>query len=315
MKRPLIVVFGATGRQGGAVARALLAQGRWQVRAVTRHTGSEAARALADAGAALCPADLDAPATLAAALQGAHAVFGVTNYWEHGDAQRELRQATGLAAAIAATCPTAHRIWSTLEDSRPVLRPPTGQRYAVPHLDAKAEANAAFLAGDAPVTLLLTSFFWENLIDFGMGPRRAGDGVLELALPLGAAPLPGLAVADIGPVVAALLEQPPAQCRFGIAGEHPGGARMAAVLAEVLGEPVRYVDVPLPIYAGLPFPGAAELAAMFEYKQRASAAYVAARPVEASRALHPGLRDFRHWALQHRAALRAAIPPLAAAAA
>lgn len=307
--KPLITVFGATGRQGGSVARAALARGDWTVRAVTRRTDSPAARALAAQGAQLCQADLDHADSLAAALDGAQAVFGVINFWENGDPLRELRQAANLAAAARSSRP-AQLIWSTLEDSRTVLSPPKGQRFAVPHLDAKAEANALFLASGLPVTLLLTSFFWENLIDFGMGPQRGEDDVLELALPLGQALLPGLAVADIGPCAMALLDGvgtdrvgsqrvgaqwAGAQRRVGIAGEHLSGPQMAGALADALAEPVRWRDVALSDYARLPFPGAAELAAMFEFKQRANPEYCAARPVQVTRALHPGLTDFRGW--------------------
>ncbi|MGE0313740.1 MAG: hypothetical protein AB7P21_19180 [Lautropia sp.] len=80
-------------------------------------------------------------------------------------------------------------IWSTPGDSRGVLPPPSGQRFPVPHMDAKADANTLFLERLPDVTLLLTSFFRENLIEFGMGPRRRPDGGIELALPLGAARL------------------------------------------------------------------------------------------------------------------------------
>lgn len=304
---PLVTVFGATGRQGGATARALLASGRWRVRAVTRHPASAAALALKQLGAELCRADLDEVASLPAAFDGAHSAFAVTDFWAHHDALRELRQAERVAEA-AAHCPTLqHLIWSTLEDSRTVLPTPAGQRWAVPHMDAKAEANALFLDRDLPVTLLLTSFYWDNFIGHGMGPQRGADGALELALPLGQAPLAGIAVADIGHCAAALFDAPAAQRRVGIAGGHLTGPVMAAQFAEVLGEPVRWRDVPLADYARQPFPGAAELAAMFAFKQRAAGSYGAARPVLTTRALHPGLLDFSQWTQQHRERL-AAIP-------
>lgn len=302
---PLITVFGATGRQGGGVARALLAQGRWRVRAVTRQPQSAAAQGLLAGGAELFHADLDDPASLAPAMRGAAGAFCVTSFWEHGDAVRELRQARHLADA-AAEAGVARLVWSTLEDTRPA-------GFSVPHMDAKAQANAFFLEHELPVSLLLTSFYWDNLIDRGMGPHRAADGVLELALPLGDARLPGIAAADIGACAAALLALKPAQRRVGVAGEHLGGAQMAVALAEALGEPVRWRDVPLDDYARQPFAGAAELAAMFAFKQRTNAAYCAARPVDATRALHPGLLDFRAWLRSQAPRLRAAFQPVRAA--
>lgn len=298
---PLITVFGATGRQGGGVVRALLAQpGRWRVRAVTRHPHGDAALALAALGAELQAADLDEAASLRPALQGAAGAFCVTNFWEHGDAERELRQARHLADAAAASA-LQHLIWSTLEDTRQCQAPRDcqlpllQQRFNVPHMDAKGEANAFFLERELPVTLLLTSFYWENLLGPGMGLRRGLDGLLELALPLGRARLPGIAAADIGACAAALFAGPPAQRRVGIAGEQPSGAEMACAFAECLGEPVRFVDIPVADYACLPFAAAPELARMFAFKQQANAAYCAARPVAATRALHPGLQDLRSW--------------------
>jgi uncharacterized protein YbjT (DUF2867 family) len=307
--KPLVTVFGATGRQGGATARALLASGRWRVRATTRQPESGPALALKQLGADLCRADLDEAASLPAAFEGAHAVFAVTDFWAHRDALRELRQAELMAEAAADSPTLQHLIWSTLEDSRRVLPPLKGQRWSVPYMDAKAEANALFLDRDLPVTLLLTSFYWDNFISHGMGPQRAGDGVLELTLPLGNAPLPGISVADIGHCAAALFDAPAAQRRVGIAGEHLTGPAMAATFAEVLGEPVRWRDVPVAEYGLLPIPGATELAAMFAFKQRAASAYGAARPVRSTRVLHPNLLDFRAWLGLHQLGERNALQP------
>lgn len=80
-------------------------------------------------------------------------------------------------------------------------------RYNVPHFDGRGEADGLFLRRGLPVTLLLTSFYWENLIHFGMHPQRGADGKLSFVLPMDDAPLPG------------------------IAGEHPSVAQMASALA------------------------------------------------------------------------------------
>jgi uncharacterized protein YbjT (DUF2867 family) len=304
VSKPLITVFGATGRQGGALAQVLLARGDWRVRVVTRRPDSGAAQALAGRGAEICPADLDEPVSLVPAVCDAEAVFAVTDYWQHLDARRELRQAGNLAEAAAAAPGLRQLVWSTLEDTRGLF-PADGSRfpllqgaYNVPHMDAKGEANAAFLERGLPVTLLLTSFYWDNLLAPGLGPQRAADGVLELALPLGDARLPGIAVADIGACAAALLDGTRGQRRVGIASDHLRGPELAALLAEHLGEPVRYRDVPLDDFSRLPFPGAQDLAAMFRFKQIANELVCASRPLAATRALHPGLRDLRSWLLQ-----------------
>jgi uncharacterized protein YbjT (DUF2867 family) len=309
MSKPLITVFGATGRQGGALAQALLAQGEWRVRAVTRQPQAAAALTLAARGAEICQADLDQPDSLGPAMAGAHGVFAVTDFWQHLDARRERRQAEHLAQAAAGVRGLRQLVWSTLEDTRDFF-PADGSHFAllqgaynVPHMDAKGEANASFIQRGLPVTLLLTSFYWDNLLAPGLGPQRAADGVLELALPLGDARLPGIAVADIGACAAALFDGTEGQRRVGIASEHLRGPELAERLAEHLGEPVRFRDVPLDEFARLPFPGAEDLAAMFRFKQIANDLLCAARPVAATRALHPGLQDLRGW-LRRQAAPR-----------
>ena len=97
-----------------------------------------------------------------------------------------------------------HVIWSTFEDSRISVplndnRMPTLQgKYKVPHFDAKAEADAYFTEAGLPVTFFLTSFYWDNLIHFGMGPKKGADGKLAFTLPMGDKKLPGIAASDIG---------------------------------------------------------------------------------------------------------------------
>jgi uncharacterized protein YbjT (DUF2867 family) len=301
-RKPVIAVIGATGAQGGGLARAILSEpaGQFALRAVTRKPGAPAARALAQAGAEVVAGDLDDPASLAGAFAGAHGVFGVTNFWEHFSPEREYTQAGHIAAAARETG-VAHVIWSTLEDTRrdvPLSDPrvPTLMgRYKVPHFDAKGEADALF-AG-LPVSYLATSFYWDNLIHFGMGPRRDADGRLVFVLPMGEKKLPGIAAADIGPCALSLFRQGADAIgrTVGIAGEHLSGAEMAAELARVLGEPVQHLDMPHVDYAALGFPGADDLANMFQYKHDFNEAFRAARPVAGSRALYPGLQSFRQW--------------------
>jgi uncharacterized protein YbjT (DUF2867 family) len=118
-KRRLITVFGATGAQGGGLARAILAEadGAFAVRAVTRKPDSPNARVLAAAGAEIFGADLDDATSVRRAMEGAHGAYCVTNFWEHFSPERELTQATNMAEA-AKQARVTHVIWSTLEDTR-----------------------------------------------------------------------------------------------------------------------------------------------------------------------------------------------------
>jgi uncharacterized protein YbjT (DUF2867 family) len=308
--REIIAVVGATGAQGGGLARSILADpgGGFAVRALTRDPAAERARELARLGAEVVRADVDDPASLREAFRGAHGAFCVTFFWAHMDPQRELSEAKALAEA-ARDAGVRHAIWSTLEDTRRWVplsdgRMPTlGGRWKVPHFDAKGEADRFFAEAGVPTTYLLTSFYWDNFIAFGMGPKRGPDGALALALPLGAARLPGIAAEDIGGCAHGVFRRGEEAIgkRIGIAGEILSGAEMAAAMSRALGEQVRFQDVPPEAYRKLGFPGADDLGNMFQFKHDFEQAYCGARSVEGSRALHPRLQSFSGWLARNAA--------------
>jgi uncharacterized protein YbjT (DUF2867 family) len=304
MNRPILTVFGATGAQGGGLARAVLAdpRQRFALRAVTRKPDGAAAQALARAGAQVVAADLDDPLSVRRALDGAHGAFFVTNFWEHFSPQTELDQALTMATA-AAQVGLRHVVWSTLEDTREFF-PADGARmpvllgrFNVPHLDAKGEANRFFTEHRLPVTFLYTSFYWENLIHFGLGPKRGVDGRLQFVLPMGDARLPGIAVEDIGRSAFGVFARGPSPAvrSVGVAGEHLNGTQLAKHLSVALGEAVDHIALAPAAYAALGFPGADELANMFQFKREFEARYCAARSVDETRQLNPALQSFGQW--------------------
>ena len=306
--KKIIAVVGATGAQGGGLVRAILADrgGEFAVRAITRKPDSEKGHALAVAGAQVVAGDADDPSSLAPAFAGAYGAFVVTNFWEHLSAERELAQARALARATL-QAEVAHVVWSTLEDTRkwiPVEDPrvPTLHgKYKVPHFDAKGEADAIFEAEAAPTSYLVTSFYWENFIYFGMGPRRGEDGRLGIALPLGGARLPGIAVGDIGHSAYRIFHKGAgvAGRRFGISGEILSGGEMAAGLAKHLGEPVSFTDLPFEVFAGFGFPGADDMANMFHVQALYAREFEAVRDPRRARELHPGMLNFDAWLAQN----------------
>jgi uncharacterized protein YbjT (DUF2867 family) len=202
-EKKVIAVIGATGAQGGGLARAILddRDGPFSLRAVTRNASSDKAQALARAGAEVVEANIDDIASLERAFSGAHGVFCVTNFWETFSPESEQAQARNMAEAAKASG-VEHVIWSTLEDTRkwvPVeddRMPTLMEHYKVPHFDGKAEADAVFADLGVPTTNLLTSFYFDNLITFGMGPQRGEDGSLAFNLPMGGKKLPSIAAED-----------------------------------------------------------------------------------------------------------------------
>ncbi|HUF35024.1 MAG TPA: NmrA/HSCARG family protein [Gemmatimonadales bacterium] len=302
--RKIIAVVGATGAQGGGLVRAILndASGAFAARAITRKPDSEQARALADAGAEIVTADTDQPATLERAFAGAHGAFCVTNFWEHFSPEKELAQAGNMArAAKAAGVP--HVIWSTLEDTRRWVpldddRMPTLMgKYKVPHFDAKGEADGLFRDLGVPTTFLLTSFYWENLIYFGSGPKRGPDGTLALTFPMDDKKLPGIAVEDIGKCAFAIFRRGSELIgkTVAIAGEHLSGEEMAAALTRALGQEVRYNAVTPEAYRGFGFPGADDLGNMFQFKRDFNEYFCGVRDLAFTRALNPELQTFEQW--------------------
>jgi uncharacterized protein YbjT (DUF2867 family) len=305
----LIAVAGATGQQGGGLVRAIAEDAGMTARALTRDPGAAKAAALGALGAEVVRADLDDRASLERAFAGADGAFCVTNYWEHLSAEREVAQARNLAEAAAAAG-VGHVVWSTLEDTRRWValdddRMPTlDGRYKVPHFDAKAEADEEFRRLGLPVTYLRTSFYWDNLVTLGMGPRRMSDGRLAITFPMGTGKLPGITAEDIGRVAHAIFARGLVGETISIAGEHLTGAEMAAALTAALGTPVAYNEVSPRAYRAAGFAGAEDLGNMFQVKRDFQAEFCGPRDVEATRALHPGLRSFADWLAEHAGELQ-----------
>ena len=304
-----IAVVGATGAQGGGLARAILNDpaGPFQVRALTRDAGSDKAAGLARLGAEVVEADLDDLASLKRAFRGAYGAYCVTNFWEHFSPERELAQAANMAEA-AKESGLSHVIWSTLEDTREWVplgdaRMPTLMgKYKVPHFDAKGEANRLFTDRGVPTTFLLTSFYWDNLIHFGMGPKRGADGKLAITLPMDGKKLPGIAAEDIGRCACGIFKKGREYLgkTVGIAGEHLTGEEMAAALGAALGQAVRYNAVSPEVYRGFGFPGAEDLGNMFQFNRDFNDIFCGARNVDIARALNPSLQTFAEWLARNK---------------
>jgi uncharacterized protein YbjT (DUF2867 family) len=308
-EKKIIAVVGATGAQGGGLARAILADrnGGFGVRAITRKPDSEKAQALKNAGAEVVTADVDDPASIRRVFTGAYGAFCLTNYWEYFSPERELTQARNQAQA-AKDAGLQHVIWSTLEDTRKWVpleddRMPTLMgKYKVPHFDAKGEADGIFRELGVPTTFLLTAFYWENLIFFGAGPQRGPDGVLAITFPLDDKPLPSIAVEDIGKCAYGIFKRGREFINrtVAIAGEHLTGAEIARQLTQALGQEVRYNNVPPEVYRSFGFPGADDLGNMFQFKRDFNDYFVGARSLEFSRSLNPELQTFEEWLAVHK---------------
>ena len=307
--KKILVIVGATGAQGGGLARSVAADkgGPFAARGVTRKPDSDKAKALSAAGVEVVTGDADDVKSLERAFAGAHGVFCLTNFWEHFSAEREVAQARNMAQAAKAAG-VRHVIWSTLEDTRKWVplsddRMPTlGGKYKVPHFDGKGEADQVFRDAGVPTTFLLTSFYWDNFIHFGSGPKRGPDGTLALTFPMGDRKLPAIAVEDIGKCAHGIFKRGEEFVgkTVGIAGEHLTGAQMAAALTRALGQEVRYNDVPPEVFRGFGFPGADDLGNMFQFKRDFNDYFCGARDPGFARSLNPELQTFERWLSVHK---------------
>ena len=315
--KKIIAVVGATGTQGGGLARAILADpgGGFAVRAITRDPNKDKAKALTSAGAEVVQADIDDVASLTKAFQGAYGVYGVTNFWEHFSAEKEKTQAKNIAEAAKAAG-VKHVIWSTLEDTRQFMpaddkrMPMLQEKYRVPHFDAKAEADSFFQG--VPTTFLLTTFYWDNLYMFGLAPKRGEDGGYKWAFPMGDKKLAGIAAEDIGKTAYGIFKAGSQYVgkKVGIYGEALTIKEMGEKLSKGIGIPAPYYHAAeADEYRGYGFPGADEMGNMFQYYRDFDKEFFAQRDINTARSLNPSLQNFDQFVAQNKDKIKAATEP------
>ncbi len=149
---------------------------------------------------------------------------------------------------------------------------------------------------------MLTSFYWDNFISFGMGPQKGPDGKLAITLPMGDKKLPGIAAEDIGKCAYGIFKRGSDFIgkRVGIAGDHLTGAQMAAAFSKALGQEVKYNAITPEAYRSLGFPGADDLGNMFQFKRDFEEYFCGARSLEFSRSVNPSLQNFEAWLAKNK---------------
>jgi len=167
----------------------------------------------------------------------------------------------------------------------------------VPHFDGKGESDKFFTEAGVPTTFLLPSFYWENFIYFGSGPKRGADGKLALTLPIGESKMAGIAAEDIGKCAHGIFKrgQELVRKKIGAAGEHLSGQQMADALTKSLGELVVYNKIPAATFRSFGFPGAEDLGNMFQFYDDFEKEVNKVRDVGFSKQLNPELKTFGQW--------------------
>ena len=303
-QKKIIAIFGVTGAQGGGLARAILndPNSEFAVRAVVRDTNSDKARALAQMGAELVTGDVDDAQSIQDALSGAYGAYFVTFFWNHFSAEKEVEQAKQMAEAAKAAG-LQHVIWSTLEDTRKWVplddnRMPTLQgKYKVPHFDGKGEADHYFTDAGLPVTFMRASYYWENMIYFGMGPKKGPDGNYSITFPMGDKKMAGIGAEDIGRCAYGIFKKGKELFgkTVGVAGDQITLGDMAKTMSKILGKEISYNEITPEQYRGFGFPGADDLGNMFQFYRDFDEACNEVRDVKFSRELNPQLKSFESW--------------------
>ncbi|XP_030067337.1 nmrA-like family domain-containing protein 1 [Microcaecilia unicolor] len=298
--KKLIVVLGATGAQGGSVARALLTDGTFAVRAVTRDPEKPAAKELKQQGAQVLKGDLDDKKSLETAFTGVYGAFVVTNFWEllsrnndaHLSRDKEVEQGKRVAD-IAKRLGLKHVVFSGLENVKKLTK---GQ-LEVPHFDGKGEVEEYFRAIGVPMTSVRLSFYFENFLSYLKDQKDpSGNGYL-LPYPMGDVPMDGFPVCELGPVVVSLLKAPDQYIGkdIGLSAEKLTIEQYAAIISKHFGVPVKDAKMSVEAYKKLGFPGAHELGLMFAF-------YLTKpdRDVALTSKLNPKIQKFDAWLAKHK---------------
>jgi len=275
-KEEIILVAGATGRQGGAVARQLITDG-WQVRAMTRNPKQAPAVMLKGQGAQIVQADMDEPESLVAACEGAYGVFSVQNFWEAG-ADREVREGKNLAEAADAAG-VQHFVYSSVGGAE--------RNSGLSHFESKWKIEQYIAELDLRATILRPVFFMDNFLGDAFR-TQIQQGELAMGLAEGKV-LQMVAVKDIGVFAGMAFMYPDDWVGYEIeiAGDQLSGRQMAAAISRATGKDVEYRYIPTEeIHKASP-----ENAAMFDWFN--SAGYEADIPQ--LREVHPDLLSFRAW--------------------
>ncbi|KAK0452154.1 uncharacterized protein EV420DRAFT_1273889 [Desarmillaria tabescens] len=276
MQPKIVVVFGATGKQGGSVVKALLKNPLYKVRAATRNKNSEKAKSLLFQGAEVVYSDLDDYESVVNALQGAYAVFGLTDSLSilatlgpEESCKSEIRQGKNIANAAASTPTLQHFVWSTL---------PHTHTFAVPHFDCKAAVDE-FILTTLPSLAAKTTFFYagyyaSNLVELLPPIKDASSGKYTWVQPCSPGtltPMMGLAEINVGVFVEAILEKPeislPSKYVLGSVDNLSFGD-VLDLWAETLGVKAEYVQLDGDEYAKTFFAGellGKELAVMAKF--------------------------------------------------
>ncbi|XP_072050144.1 nmrA-like family domain-containing protein 1 [Amphiura filiformis] len=295
----VIVVFGATGMQGGGVAQGLLKNKNFEVRAVTRNPQSDKAKALEKQGAKLVEGNLNDPESLANILPGSHGVFLVTSFYELRDSNKELQQGKNVVDACKAAG-VKHMIFSGVDDVTSI----TGK--ACPSADSKFAIENYMFASGVPSTAVRYPFYADNYLDPSKVMAKKDDkGTFVIGLPMEGKKQDLLSISSAGNAVAAIFAAPDTYIgkTVGLNGDRKTIPECAEILCKHLApKTFKAGEVTAEQLGNFGFPGAGRVEALFTFFQRDDLIY----NVEFTKQLDPSNMSFEDWVKANKDALNAA---------
>lgn len=282
-----VVVFGATGLLGGAVARALLEDPlRFRVRAVTRRPSSEKARKLAEEGAVIMTANQNDSASLEKALDGADAMFLTTHYWEEQNKEKEiLRGIKTIDAAVLKGL--THIVFNGSENVKKAIGKECG------HLDSKAAIEEYLREVGVNYSIIRLPFWYENFSTV-FRPHKVKHGVYAIPLPMEDKPLDMISVADVGKCVMAILYRPRYYFRktISLAADRLTNEQIASVFSKhIYNKKFIHPNIRVKDFEKFDFTGSKDLGAMFEFYQKGEVI----RDIKLTKRINPHIRTFDKW--------------------
>jgi uncharacterized protein YbjT (DUF2867 family) len=299
-QKKIILVTGATGAQGGSVAKTLLKEGKYKVRILTRDETSTRAIALRHAGAEIAIGDYNDPESLREAMKGVYGVFGVTDFEEH--LEREIFHGKNLIDTVK-YAGVEHFVYSSSPNYQKLSK---GDR-SVPQCDIKARLQEYAKSLKIPSSFVHVSFYYENFT--GLFPlQRDRHNNLHFGFPQGNTKLAMTSVEDVGGVVAKIFDHPYEYIgrTVGIVGEDRTCAEYAYIMSKVLDQNVLYHHIPRDIFIGSDYYQAEKWADVFEVQRL----HIPNRQIDMieSYGLHSGMHTFENWMEKNKEKILLHIP-------
>ncbi|XP_042310785.1 nmrA-like family domain-containing protein 1 [Sceloporus undulatus] len=288
-QKKTVVVFGATGAQGSSVAHALLDDGTFQVRAVTRNPSQPAAQALLKRGAEVVKGDLHNLTTLEEIMAGAYGAFVVTTFSHDFNKEEESRQGKNTAEAAKGQG-LKHVVFSGLDHVEKL----TGGRLKVPYFDSKGEAEARYQELGVPFTSVRMPVYFENFFNYNRPLKEPGKNAYTLAIPMGDTPLHAMSVSDLGIIVLNIFKAPVVYIGklINLSVEALTVRRYAHILSQCLGKDIQDAKISVEAYEQLaPKP----VADMFRYLQLKTN-----YDQTTTHQLNPRAKSFQQWVEENK---------------